>query len=78
MVPKEGLMSLPMKVVAGCGSRSDLGLMRNTALHKRDVMSWTCRWRIDGEDAMRAMSSRYWTVCGCSHCKNEEGCGLER
>ena len=64
MVPREGLIDFPMKVVAGCGSRRDLGLRMKPALHKAVEVSWTWCLSAEGEEAMRAMSSRYWIVRG--------------
>lgn len=53
-------MHLPMKVVAGWGSREDLGLMRNPAAFKAETAECKRGRSASGEEAMKEMSSRYW------------------
>ena len=75
MVPSEGLTSFPMNVVAGCGSRRDLGLMTKPAASRVAEVDWMCVRRAVGEDAISAISSRYWMVRG--GCEVGEGGGKD-
>ena len=59
-MPKDGLISFPMKVVEGCGTKADLGLIRKPAELRRETVVST-RERTDwAVGPTRAMSSRYW------------------